>query len=229
MLILRDCSHSCYDTPPNLALLSLLPSGARRVLDVGCGTGANARLLKDAGIGVYGITVSDMEARSASQFCERVFVHNVEDGLPRDLDGPFDAVLCSHVLEHLANPQPLLSDIKNVLNADPLKQGCLLVALPNIAHWKQRIELLRGRFQYQEVGVLDSTHLRFYTFASGRQLLEATGFEVDTAVVEGHFPLPGIRKVAPGLAKVIDDYSSRRLPGLLGWQMLYRCRPKALG
>ena len=81
-------------------------------MDVGCGAGNNARILKELGKIVDGITFSDEEVKLASKYCRTVFKHNLETGLPEETDSSYDVVLCSHMLEHIAYPEKLLSDIR---------------------------------------------------------------------------------------------------------------------
>ena len=89
-------------------------------------------------------------------------------------DAPFDVVVCADVLEHLPRPEELLARIRAWLAPG----GHLFVSLPNVANVTVRAGLLLGRFPYAEKGILDRTHLRFYTRKSARQLLEEAGFRV---------------------------------------------------
>jgi predicted TPR repeat methyltransferase len=87
---------------------------------------------------------------------------------------PFDAVVCADVLEHLPRPEELLARIRQWLEPG----GTLLVSLPNVANVTVRAALLLGRFPYADRGILDRTHLRFYTRRSARNLIEEGGFRV---------------------------------------------------
>jgi len=89
-------------------------------------------------------------------------------------DAPFDVVVCADVLEHLSSPERLLDRIRGWLRPG----GTLLVSLPNVANVSVRLGLLLGRFPYAERGILDRTHLRFYTRRSARELIEQSGFQV---------------------------------------------------
>ena len=146
----------------NVAVLALVTPSHRLVLDVGCGAGGNARALHALGKIVDGITLSPEEARQASAWCRDVTVYNVEQGLPESARGPYDLCLCSHVIEHLRDPSPLLTAVRRILAPN----GGLLVALPNILQFRHRLELLRGRFEYESGGIMDSTHVRWYTWES---------------------------------------------------------------
>lgn len=205
-----------YENAGNDALLSRLPPRARSALDLGCGAGGNARLLTARGIAVDAVTLRQDEAREVAGSCRRTIIHDLELGLPSGLE-PYDAVVCSHVLEHLRDPGPLLTDIRDLLGP-----GRLLVALPNIAHWRERLRLLGGRFDYDpRGGIMDATHLRWFTFRSGRQLLERYGLRVLDAWVEADLPCGPLRPLWPAAASALDRASGALRPGLFGHQLLY--------
>ena len=151
----------------------MIPPGSR-VLDVGCGAGALARVLQattDAEL--LGIEPDPIRAERA-----RSYGLNVRTGyLSRDLIqeiGVFDVVLFADVLEHLPNPHSML-----LLSRDALKPaGVVIVAVPNVAHWSVRLCLLRGRFEYQPSGIMDATHLRWFTAENIRLLLTSAGFRI---------------------------------------------------
>jgi SAM-dependent methyltransferase len=219
---MSDDSRLKYKNAGNMGLLDLLSSSPGRILDCGCGPGDNAQILRRRGWRVTGVTIDPREQQAAQQFCEIVHVGDLEKGLPPHVDGTFDAVLASHVLEHLARPERLLKELHQRLNPG----GVLAVALPNIAHYGQRISLLRGHFNYTETGQLDRTHLRFYTHRTAIQLLEQNGYELVSAVVEGTLPWWKARWLT-SLSTVarIDRWAVRRRPNLLGHQSLLLARP----
>jgi SAM-dependent methyltransferase len=215
------CANRIYKNSGNLALLELTeskPTG--RALDCGCGAGDNARILSERGWDVDGITISRDEQYKAAKVCKTVLVADLETGLPAAVSGVYDLVVFSHVLEHLRNPSLVLNEIHRVLAPD----GIVAVALPNVLNWRSRMRFLRGQFEYEEGGIMDNTHLRFYTFASGRRLLEANGFLVSTATVEGIFPLLGKMRLPSKLVALADRFATSNWPGLFGWQLLYVAR-----
>lgn len=218
-----DCAARCYHNEGNAALLELIPARpGLRVLDCGCGAGDNARRLAARGCSVTGITISPVELELASSFCQRVCLGDLNQGLPEMVGTGYDIVVMSHVLEHLANPSTLLRDAKKALR----EGGMVAVALPNVAFYPLRCRLLLGRFEYTETGVLDSTHLRFYTFDSGKRLLEASGYRVLVARASGNFPLWRLRAMMPGrLVDRINGTAVRLFPNLFGVQSLYLAHP----
>ena len=207
-----------YANDGNPEVLRWVPSSARRILDLGCGAGGNAAALSGRVERIEGVTLSEEEASRAREVCHEVFVHNLEEGLPRDTHPPYDVVLASHVLEHICFPEKLLRDVATQLTPG----GTLIDALPNLMNFKFRIPLIMGRFEYQNGGIMDNTHFRWYTFKSGRRLLEAHGFRVVRAYASGHFPLPFIgRLMPPAIRRWIDLGATRFSPGFFGVQLIY--------
>lgn len=212
-----------YTNSGNGPVLARVPSGARVVLDVGCGAGDNARALHALGCLVDGITLSEQEAVLARPACRAVHIFNLEQGLPEGLAGDYDCALCSHVLEHICWPELLLADLHKKLAQ---KTGCLIIALPNVFYYRQRWQLLRGRFDYAESGLMDNTHFRWYSLDSARQLLEKNQFQVLDAIGEGNFPQWPLRRLWPSVAKRIDRLATAKFPGLFAWQLLLIARPR---
>jgi SAM-dependent methyltransferase len=212
-----------YKNAGNFSLLNLLPSLPGRLLDCGCGAGDNARILKGRGWQVTAVTLDYREKEAAGAFCDAVYLADLEVGLPVELSGTFDVVLASHILEHLANPDRFLHQVHQRLSPS----GILAVALPNIAHYRQRFSLLQGRFQYTETGPLDRTHLRFYTYWTAIELLRENGYSLTMAQTEGSLPWWKARLFVPErLMRYIDGVFVPRLPNLLGHQSLLIAQPK---
>jgi len=171
---------SRYDVPvdpaatnnPHSAAIRLVGTG-RRVLEVGCAGGHVTRHLADRGNEVVGIELDPTAAEHARQFATAVHVADLDDTLPSSLvDGEFDVVVLGDVLEHLRDPAVVLADAVSVLGP----AGRLVVSVPNVAHIDVRMMLLAGEWHYQDVGVLDRTHLRWFTRESLRALLADVGF-----------------------------------------------------
>lgn len=210
-----------YRNRGNTTLLEMLGPVAGRLLDCGCGPGDNAAILSRAGWQVTGITIDPAERDAARPFCAAIVVADLDGGLPEEVGSGFDAILFSHVLEHLKRPDALLREARNRLGPD----GVIAVALPNVLHYRQRASFLKGNFTYADTGILDRTHLRFYTVTTGRTLLEEAGFEVFAATPEGGLPWRGLRKVAPsGLRRRLDTWALRTWPNLFAWQSLFIAR-----
>jgi SAM-dependent methyltransferase len=211
------CAAKVYANAGNLPLLSLvadMPPG--RALDLGCGAGDNATWLSARGWDVVGVTLSSAECALASAHCSDVIVADLEKGLPPSLFGSFDLVLASHVLEHLRDPARLLSDVARRL----IPGGKLLVALPNVAHYPRRLKLLFGDWRYTHDGLMDDSHLRFFTFETGAELLLQTGFCIVRAAAVGQFPWWKSRRLIPaGVREALDRLVCRHWPNLFAGEM----------
>jgi len=215
----RSCAERIYRNVGNMPLLEAAALERRgTALDVGCGAGDNARILAARGWNVSGITLSPAEQESASQVCSNVWVHDLEKGLPVEAAGPYDLVVFSHVLEHLRNPEGLLLQTHQILRSG----GQVAVALPNILNWHQRLLFLMGRFEYVEEGIMDATHLRFYTFSSAMRMIESCGFRVVVAKGAGSIvPWGMLRRAIPSFTAAVDRLFCRIRPGLFGRQLIY--------
>lgn len=156
--------------------ISHLISRNAKVLDVGCGTGElGNRLRTEKNCFVVGIEVNEERARLAKARLNAIVVVDVEElrEIPYSAKY-FDVIVFADILEHLRFPERVLSLLKKYLKDD----GCILVSMPNIANWIVRAKLLFGKFDYEKAGILDRTHLRFFTLKSAKCLLEESGFEI---------------------------------------------------
>jgi len=148
-----------------------------RVLDVGCAAGDLARLLQARGCDVVGIDINPAALTVAAPFCSRTIAADLDvERLPNLLPGErFDVVVFADVLEHLRDPWSVLDSARTLLN----ETGYAIVSVPNIAHGAIRLGLLTGHFDYRQYGILDDTHLRFFTRRSLEILLIRSGFRLD--------------------------------------------------
>lgn len=216
---LTDLTHDAV----NIALVPLIPQSAVRILDVGCGTGAFGAHLKigRADRTVVGVTISEREAEEARTHLDQVRVCDLNRDTIAGL-GAFDVIVCSHVLGYFYRTEAVLEALKTNLAPD----GLLVAAIPNVLHWRQRIELLRGRFDYTNYGVLHRYYVRFFDRRSAYTTLEAAGYEVVERAADGYFPLPGLRSAAPRLAAGADRLAVQLRPGLFATQFLVAARPR---
>ncbi len=167
-----------YHTNPRTEIMSFIAEPPGTVLDIGCGGGATGRLVKDKfpGTRVVGIEINAGAAEHARGVLDRVVCAGVDGVDPaRDMpDERISTVLLLDVLEHLYDPWRALQRIHGWL----APQTRVIASLPNIRNLATLSELAGGHFEYAENGVLDVTHVRFFTRASLRDLFEQTGFEV---------------------------------------------------
>ena len=223
-LDLEKKSYS-YVERPNPAIIDLLRrrvlAGApkSRILDIGCGCGANAGALKrrHSTAWVTGIEPSPRAAALARSSCDEVFVGTLQDWVASHPGvAPFDAVVLSDVLEHVAAPVPFLRDI---VGLPGVRDAQWIVSVPNYAVWYNRLRTLVGRQQYAWSGLWDRTHLRFYTLESSRELLEYCGLSVVRSCCNA-FPRAVVGSRAPHLFRKGCGWwgapRTYRIPGLQG-------------
>lgn len=148
----------------------------RTVLEFGCGYGVISRAMHERGCKIVGLELDVASAQAAKPWLEELILENLEHSVWRErLQGrAFDVVLASDVIEHLRNPSELLSHLHALL----APEGDLVLSVPNIGHAGIIAELLCGAFDYRPTGILDNTHLRFFTWTSLERLLNDAGFEV---------------------------------------------------
>lgn len=169
----------------------------KKVLDVGCASGYLGKELARRGCRVVGIEIDPEAARSAAQVCEDVIVGDIEE--IADLHYPpkyFDVIICADVLEHLKRPDLTLEKLRLYLRPD----GLLIMSIPNIAYWRIRLRLLFGQFEYKETGILDKTHLRFFTLESVKKFLTQAGFRLIAIDYAAVFPGPMVKALPTLLA-----------------------------
>ena len=146
----------------------------KKVLELGCSTGFMSRVLRERGCHVVAVEEDAAAAERARPSCARVIVGDVERlDLGRALGkARFDVIVAADVLEHLKDPLRLLRGLKRFLADD----GWVVASLPNVAHGSVRLALLGGEFRYNPTGLLDRTHLRFFTRDSLQKLFDDAGF-----------------------------------------------------
>lgn len=162
----------------------------KKVLEIGSGQGFVSERLNRNGCTVTAIEIDGEKAEQARKFCKTVLVGNVENmDLPLK-EGSFDAILFGDVLEHLKEPEATLKKLKPFLS----ENGFIVVSLPNIANWKVRLKLLLGKFDYAERGIMDRTHLKFFTRKTARELIEQAGYSIERSEFVPSFPFPLFKK-----------------------------------
>jgi len=169
--------ESRYDDICNPLVQSLVPSG-KKVLDLGCATGVRAQWLREhRNCWVAGVEIDKAMGAEARDRCDKLHEANLDDlpVLPYP-DGHFDVLVFGDVLEHLKSPERALLHLLRYLAHD----GLVVISIPNFAFLTVRWKVLLGRFRYADWGILDKTHLHFYTRITARELVEYCGLTVHT-------------------------------------------------
>ena len=147
----------------------------KRVLDVGCGTGSLAKEMNKNHCEVTGIELDDDSADVAQMYCKVLIRGDVESiELDKEFYNYFDVIIFADVLEHLKDPSSVLKRFIKYLKDD----GFLIISLPNIANWRIRLKLLFGNFNYENHGILDENHLRFFTKKNTIKLISNAGLRI---------------------------------------------------
>jgi len=170
-----------YFSGVNLEMLQFIPVNASRVLDVGCGAGSFGKLLKqNSQVEVWGLELDKGAAAEASKVLDNVIVGDATSELKKLPDRSFDAIIFNDVLEHLYDPYSLLVVAKDKLSY----KGLIVCSIPNVRFYRTLYRLLvKKDWKYEELGILDKTHIRFFTKASIQCMFAELGF--DLIVVKG--------------------------------------------
>lgn len=165
-------------------ILPLWPGQCNRVLEIGCGAGATLAYLKHAGLCHWtgGVELHPEAAARARKQVDLLVEGSIERAdLPIE-SGSIDVILCLDVLEHLVDPWHVLTAIQHLLAPG----GVIIASIPNVRHASVALPLLfRGRWDYTDSGLLDRTHLRFFTRRTALELFQSTGYSVTRVLSTG--------------------------------------------
>ena len=163
-------------------MLEFVPADASVILEVGCGSGAFSAGLKKMRaasgrpVEIWGVEMDEAAAIRASENLDRV-LHGDVNAVMNDLPvGRFDCVVLNDVIEHVLEPGELVASLRPLLKP----AGCLVASIPNVRYFFNVVNLaVHGRWDYTDEGILDRTHVRFFTRSSMVRLLEESGFAVE--------------------------------------------------
>ncbi|MCL5065002.1 MAG: methyltransferase domain-containing protein [Firmicutes bacterium] len=161
-------------------LLAIIPPQSHSILDIGCATGKLGEAIKSRQLcHVTGVEMHPRAAREAAKLLDRVYVGRAEEILEELNDNSFDCIILADVLEHMLNPWEFLRRLHQKLEVSP--DSRIIISLPNVAHWSVILPLLQGEWRYEDSGILDATHLRFFTPQSALRMIQAASLEVESA------------------------------------------------
>lgn len=222
--------------------LELIP-GNKRVLEIGCATGEmSAYLIREKECTVVGVEAEVEQARTSANmgmevFCGFVDQLELQDKLDRYVKEyqPFEVVFMSQVIEHVADPEALLIKIRDWLSND----GILVISTCNIAHWTCRFRLLAGKWEYEDYGIMDRDHLRFFTINSFASLLDDCGYRIQDfgfsfqdfcpfkALFDFRLLAPSdILRLIPFVGNRLRRLYTHTARNLIATQFVYRVTPK---
>jgi glycosyltransferase involved in cell wall biosynthesis len=220
-----------YPDQPNPDPLGRVPLSARAVLDVGCGAGSLGQAFKrmNPSARVLGIEQDPEMARIAAERLDQVALTDIEQNpLPFNLNIPLDCLIYGDVLEHLRDPWRVLK-----IQAEALaRHGTALICVPNVEHWSVVARLLGGGWDYEPSGIMDRTHLRWFTLRMMEQALRDARLvpaDVTPRVFDAERHRDFITRLTPALqAFGIDpqEYARRSLPLQYVWRAVRDPAPR---
>lgn len=168
--ILNDKSN------PLTRILDLIPNGSR-VLDVGAGNGILARLLKKVhkNVIIDGIEPNPYAAKLAKRHYQNFYNCYFQDAANKVRGKKYDFIVLADVIEHLADPLEFIKEVRQVMS----KNTKILISVPNVAFGAIRLDLLNGNFKYVDSGIIEKTHLRFFTIETIKELVAASGLHAE--------------------------------------------------
>ena len=167
---------SDYYAQSRKEMLPYMPVQVTRLLDLGCNKGAFGFLIKSIfGSEVWGIELDADFAEVATKQIDKVIVGDLNAIIPDLPDHYFDCISCNDILEHLVDPYSVLTLLKSKL----APEGVIVCSLPNVRYWDNlKNLLLHKQWKYMDHGILDRTHLRFFTELSMRDMFESLDFDI---------------------------------------------------
>jgi len=203
-----------------LEMMATLPPS--KVLDLGCSAGLLAQEIRKAGHTVVGVDA--IELPGVRDRTDEFFIADLEKPLAPEIGTDFDVVIAGDIIEHLARPSDALREMRRVLRSG----GQLILSVPNFGHWYPRFRVTLGLFGYDRRGVLDNTHLRFFTRSTLRRAVRRAGFDVLQEAATG-LPLGtiGASGGVGGVLRKIDEKLVRLRPTFFGYQNVLRLTPHA--
>jgi 2-polyprenyl-3-methyl-5-hydroxy-6-metoxy-1,4-benzoquinol methylase len=218
----------------NPDLLAKIPVTAKRVLEVGCGSARMGEAFKARSpqSQYFGIELFESAAKEAVKVLDGVICANIEQGtaVALNLSPSFDTLVFGDVLEHLQDPWKVLTELRQYIEPG----GSCIACVPNVAHWSLVAGLLQGKWDYQDAGLLDRTHLRFFTLDSAVQMFQKAGWTVLDAAPRNLWPdktEAALKALLPAAQALGVDASKARLNmSALQWviRAVNGARPKPL-
>lgn len=157
-------------------MLKYLPRGTKKTLEFGCGSGEFSALVKDRfKAETWAVEINEKVAREAAKKLDKVINRDAIESLDEIPDHYFDCIILFDILEHLLDPSYLLDALKTKLTND----GVIIASIPNIRYYRMVIKLIiHGNWDYKDHGILDRTHLRFFTYKSIVKMFNLLNYKI---------------------------------------------------
>ncbi len=177
-------------------MLAFLPEGIKTALDIGCSSGAFGAAIKEkCGAEVWGIEPFESFGKFAIDRLDTVFIASVESTIEKLPDNYFDVIYCNDVLEHLLDPYTVLEQLKTKLTAN----GKVISSIPNIRYFRAFFKILfKGEWEYEDQGIMDRTHVRFFTKKSIVKMYANAGYTINI-----HEGINASKSIKPSLMNII--------------------------
>ena len=181
-----------YDDKPRMDLMDLIPESCDHILEIGCGTGATGSVIKgkNPDLTYVGLEIDEQAARIAGTRLNKVLTVDIEKVHPDQLNfekESFDLIIAADVLEHLYDPWRVMHFLRGFLK----KNGKALLSFPNTQNINLIANLVQGNWTYEKYGLLDATHIRFFTWNEIEKLLQGTGYRILRTVSQLQAALDG--------------------------------------
>ncbi len=185
-----------YYGHPRREMIPLIPASAGSVLDIGCGAGAFGAALREARgdeLELWGVEMDPGAAGRAAEVLDHVQVGEASAILSELPVGHFDCIVCNDVLEHVVDPGAMLVSLGPLIRPG----GRIIASIPNVRYFFNVLNLaVHGRWEYTDEGILDRTHLRFFTRSSIQILFAQCGYEIES--------MTGINPIGSLKFKMVD-------------------------
>lgn len=197
-------------------MVDFLPKTAKTLLDIGCGIGTFGEVLKEEmGVEVWGVEKNEKAAEEAARKVDKVLRGDICEVYSQLPDKYFECIVFNDVIEHFVDPYIVLQQIKSKLKSD----GVVVCSIPNVRYYENLFDLLfRKQWKYEEQGILDKTHLRFFTEKSIKDMFKMLDYEI--------LEMRGINRTRNKKARFLNWISFGWLSDILYLQ--YGCKVKSL-
>lgn len=223
----KTIEKNSVPTVVNVDLLNLIPPDTRRIVEVGCMDGAMAHACRELHPSVHylGIDINQEYARTAAQFCDQTLGVDIESMTENAFQAlfPCDCWVFGDCLGHLRDPWRIMRMVRESIDPD----GCMLICIPNAQHWSVQMHLATGQFRNEDSGLLERTHLRWFTRTTLLEMFSETGWRIENGFSRQlpTQPPAGLLEGIQATAMAAGAESEQAVADAMAFQYLFRLRP----